>query len=40
MHQDRRRTWARAVLLLVAVAALLVLVAPAALARRPRPAGL
>jgi hypothetical protein len=33
MHQDRRRTWARAVLLLVAVAALLVLVAPAALAQ-------
>ena len=33
MHQDRRRIWARAVLLLVAVAALLVLVAPAALAQ-------
>ena len=33
MHQDRRRTWARAVLLLVAIAALLVMVAPAALAQ-------
>ena len=33
MHQDRRRTWARAVLLLVAIAALLVIVAPAALAQ-------
>jgi len=33
MHQDRRRAWARAVLLLVAVAALLVVVAPAALAQ-------
>src|SRR5215211_8303611 len=33
MHQDRRRAWARAVLVLVAVAALLVVVAPAALAQ-------
>ena len=33
MHQDRRRTWARAVLLLLAVIALLVMVAPAALAQ-------
>jgi hypothetical protein len=33
MHQDRRRTWARAVLLLLAIAALLVVAAPAALAQ-------
>jgi hypothetical protein len=33
MHQDRRRAWARAVLLLAALAALLVMVAPAALAQ-------
>jgi hypothetical protein len=33
MHQDRRRAWARAVLVLLAVAALLVVVAPAALAQ-------
>ena len=33
MHQDRRRAWARAVLVLAAVAALLVVVAPAALAQ-------
>jgi len=33
MHQDHRRAWARAVLVLVAVAALLVVVAPAALAQ-------
>ena len=43
MHQDRRRAWARAVLVLAALAALLVVVAPAAMAqdqpaapRRPR----
>ena len=33
MHQDRRRAWARAVLVLVAVAALLLVVAPAAMAQ-------
>jgi hypothetical protein len=33
MHQDRRRAWARAVLVLLAVAALLVVVAPAAVAQ-------
>jgi len=33
MHQDRRRAWARAVLLLAALAALLVMVAPAAMAQ-------
>jgi hypothetical protein len=33
MHQDRRRAWARAVLVLLAVAALLLLVAPAAIAQ-------
>ena len=33
MRQDRRRAWARAVLVLIAVAALLVVVAPAALAQ-------
>jgi hypothetical protein len=33
MHQDRRRAWARTVLVLLAVAALLVVAAPAALAQ-------
>jgi hypothetical protein len=33
MHQDRRRTWARAVLVLLVVAGLLVVAAPAALAQ-------
>ena len=33
MHQDRRRAWARAVLVLAAVAALLLVVAPAAIAQ-------
>jgi hypothetical protein len=33
MHQDRRRAWARAVLLVAAVAALLLVVAPAAIAQ-------
>ena len=33
MHQDRRRAWARAVLVLVALTGLLVLVAPAAMAQ-------
>ena len=33
MHQDRRRAWARAVLLVVAVAALLLVAAPAAMAQ-------
>jgi hypothetical protein len=33
MHQDRRRTWARAVLLLAALAALLLVAAPAAMAQ-------
>jgi hypothetical protein len=33
MHQDRRRAWARAVLVLVAVAALLLVAAPAAMAQ-------
>lgn len=33
MHQDRRRAWARSVLLLAALAALLVMVAPAAMAQ-------
>jgi hypothetical protein len=33
MHQDRRRAWARAVLLLAALATLLVMVAPAAIAQ-------
>ncbi|HWC41654.1 MAG TPA: hypothetical protein VHK02_06685 [Actinomycetota bacterium] len=33
MHQDRRRAWARAVLLVTAVAALLLVVAPAAIAQ-------
>ncbi|HJW63915.1 MAG TPA: hypothetical protein VJ849_10465, partial [Actinomycetes bacterium] len=33
MHQDRRRAWARAALVLAAIAALLVLAAPAAMAQ-------
>src|SRR4029453_14713425 len=33
MHQDRRRAWARAVLVLTAVAALLLVAAPAAIAQ-------
>jgi hypothetical protein len=33
MHQDRRRAWARTVLVLLAVAALLVVAAPAAMAQ-------
>jgi hypothetical protein len=38
MHQDRRRAWARAVLVLVGVLALLVVLAPAAMAQA-QPAG-
>ena len=37
MHQDRRRAWARAVLLLAALATLLVMVAPAAMAQPTDP---
>jgi enamine deaminase RidA (YjgF/YER057c/UK114 family) len=38
MHQDRRRAWARAVLVLVALLALLVVLAPAAMAQPTDPA--